>query len=206
MSTRSNIAIKEKDGKVKVVYCHFDGYYDGVGKTLLEHYNSEKLARQIIETGDFSSLVDNPDELAKEAYKDGNPARTYNSVKEYNDALRGDVWIEFVYMWDVESAGWLCFYHTNTHGCKPRFALLEDMVVSEKEESDADELLVLKDEVVGAIDEMLAKPEENHSDHVNFMRGQLEAHEPKWSKYSDKELRGALALEVIEAWGAEVEE
>ena len=40
MSTRSNIAIETKDGKIKAVYCHSDGYIKGVGKTLINNYKN----------------------------------------------------------------------------------------------------------------------------------------------------------------------
>jgi hypothetical protein len=55
MATRSRIAIENQDGTVKSIYCHFDGYLRGVGKTLFNHYDSEKLEK-LIELGDISSL------------------------------------------------------------------------------------------------------------------------------------------------------
>jgi hypothetical protein len=55
MSTRSRIAIEKQDGTVKSIYCHFDGYVDGVGKTLFNHYDKEKLEK-LIELGDISVL------------------------------------------------------------------------------------------------------------------------------------------------------
>jgi hypothetical protein len=55
MATRSRIAIEKQDGTVKSIYCHFDGYVDGVGKTLFNHYDKEKLEK-LIELGDISVL------------------------------------------------------------------------------------------------------------------------------------------------------
>jgi len=55
MATRSRIAIEREDGSVKSIYCHFDGYLSGVGKTLFNHYDKEKLEK-LIELGDISSL------------------------------------------------------------------------------------------------------------------------------------------------------
>jgi len=55
MATRSRIAIENQDGTVTSVYCHWDGYLAGVGKTLFEHYDREKLEK-LIELGDISSL------------------------------------------------------------------------------------------------------------------------------------------------------
>ena len=55
MATRSRIAIENQDGTVQSIYCHFDGYIDGVGTTLFTHYDREKL-KSLIELGDISSL------------------------------------------------------------------------------------------------------------------------------------------------------
>jgi len=55
MATRSRIAIENESGIVKSIYCHFDGYIDGVGKVLFEHYDKEKLEK-LIELGDISVL------------------------------------------------------------------------------------------------------------------------------------------------------
>ena len=56
MATRSTIAIELADGKVKQVYCHWDGYLDHNGKILLEHYSDATVAEQLISNGDISSL------------------------------------------------------------------------------------------------------------------------------------------------------
>ena len=54
MGTRSRIGVMHGD-KVKSIYCHWDGYLDGVGNTLLKHYDSAK-ANQLVALGDMSSL------------------------------------------------------------------------------------------------------------------------------------------------------
>ena len=56
MATRSNIAIENQDGSVSAIYCHFDGYIDGVGKILQENYNTREEMEQLIALGDISSL------------------------------------------------------------------------------------------------------------------------------------------------------
>ena len=55
MATRSRIAIENQDGTVTSIYCHFDGYLSGVGKTLFEHYDREK-TEQLVALGDLSQL------------------------------------------------------------------------------------------------------------------------------------------------------
>lgn len=56
MSTHSIIAVKTTSG-VRAIYCHWDGYLGHVGKTLLEHYNSQSRAEQLIELGNLSGLA-----------------------------------------------------------------------------------------------------------------------------------------------------
>lgn len=59
MSTRSRIAIKNADGSIKSIYCHWDGYLCGVGETLLENYKDENKIKELIALGDISSLSEN---------------------------------------------------------------------------------------------------------------------------------------------------
>ena len=56
MATRSNIEIENKDGTVSAIYCHFDGYIDGVGEILYKNYNTREKLEQLIALGDISSL------------------------------------------------------------------------------------------------------------------------------------------------------
>ena len=39
MATRSRIGLMLEDGTIKHSYCHFDGYPNGVGHTLVENYS-----------------------------------------------------------------------------------------------------------------------------------------------------------------------
>lgn len=56
MSTRCVIAMKNPDQTVSGVYCHFDGYPDGVGKCLLDHYQDEEKVKALLALGSLSSL------------------------------------------------------------------------------------------------------------------------------------------------------
>ena len=55
MGTRSTIAVKHGN-RIKAVYCHWDGYVEGVGATLLEHYQASPKANNLIALGNISSL------------------------------------------------------------------------------------------------------------------------------------------------------
>jgi hypothetical protein len=56
MATRSFIGILNENETVTGVYCHFDGYPDGVGKKLVEHYSDRAKAAGLIALGGISSL------------------------------------------------------------------------------------------------------------------------------------------------------
>lgn len=45
-----------EDGTVIGIYCHSDGYPEGVGATLKRHYKSESKVRELMALGDISSL------------------------------------------------------------------------------------------------------------------------------------------------------
>ena len=56
MAARSTISIKNEDGSIDQIYCHWNGYSEGVGKTLVLHYKDVEKIYDLIELGDVSSL------------------------------------------------------------------------------------------------------------------------------------------------------
>jgi hypothetical protein len=120
MSTRSNIAIelpKDKDGnkKIKVIYVHCDGYPYGVGKILNDHYNTRALAAQLFKHGDASYLSDTIDECSfysRDWDRKEEKARTYRDEWMLMFNMRGDVFIEYIYLfkddqWHVATSKYL---------------------------------------------------------------------------------------------------
>ena len=97
MSTRSRIAIEKQDGTVKSIYCHFDGYVDGVGKTLFNHYDKEKLEK-LIELGDISVLKESTENTVAYHRDRGEDLHTtsYLSVEGLFELGFGSS-VEFVY-------------------------------------------------------------------------------------------------------------
>jgi hypothetical protein len=102
MSTRSNIAIEDpKTKKVKVIYVHSDGYPYGVGKCLVDHYRLPEMAAELFKHGDASYLGDTIDECSfygRDWKRDEEPARTYRDEWMFMDAMKGDVFIEYIYI------------------------------------------------------------------------------------------------------------
>lgn len=70
MSTNSTIAVIQEDGSVKAIYCHWDGYPKGVGRKLIQHFNTHKLANQLVALGSLSVLGEklNPSEGSNHSF------------------------------------------------------------------------------------------------------------------------------------------
>ncbi|RJQ26710.1 hypothetical protein C4577_02880 [Candidatus Parcubacteria bacterium] len=69
MSTHSAIVEKLPDGKYRGIYCHFDGYLEGVGKTLSVHYLDPKKVSELIDLGALSSLKERVSPLGEHSYE-----------------------------------------------------------------------------------------------------------------------------------------
>ncbi len=82
MATRSTIAIEYADGSVSQVYCHWDGYLDGVGDQLAMDYTDPfALDAEVIMPGDMSCIGE-PYTQRGERYEDLKPRR-YQNFDEY---------------------------------------------------------------------------------------------------------------------------
>lgn len=106
MSTRSLIGIMNKDGSITDVYCHFDGYLDGVGITLVENYDTEEKIYELLERGDMSSLGE--DIMSCKFYKDrgedGVDAKTIPAdvpnIKDVYYESGQNCWADYVYLFE----------------------------------------------------------------------------------------------------------
>lgn len=59
MATRSLIGVLRPGNQVEFIYCHFDGYEEGVGKTLCEEFFMMDAINNLIALGDVSTIHDN---------------------------------------------------------------------------------------------------------------------------------------------------
>ena len=94
MSTRSTISILKKDGSLKSIYCHWDGYLEGVGETLIVNYKTPLQVNELIKNGDISSLGttinetefyhDKDAKVAFLEYKSLDEIGYFNSLQHYN--------------------------------------------------------------------------------------------------------------------------
>lgn len=56
MGTRSRIGYQLPDNSIVSVYCHYDGYLEGNGRILAEHYQDREAVKELIDGGSMSSL------------------------------------------------------------------------------------------------------------------------------------------------------
>jgi len=80
MGTRSNIGYKDKEtGTIHFVYCHWDGYYDGVGSDLLSNYPTYDDAVALVQKGGMSTPGEHYADKGED-YESNKPQLTTNPI------------------------------------------------------------------------------------------------------------------------------
>ena len=122
MGTRSTIAKENADGTITSIYCHWDGYPEGVGQTLADHYTDPTKIDQLLALGDISILdneigeqhdFDNRTEGWTLAYgrdrgETGIYALPHMDVDGWK-AIRRDSGCEYGYLWMNGTTVWTIF-------------------------------------------------------------------------------------------------
>lgn len=142
MATRSNIAYKTPEGKIRSVYCHWDGYPAHNGEMLTRFYDSFDRVVALTDLGSISALkptlnaqtaghsFETPADEVTIAYARDRGEELH--ISEYDDIPS---WIEdmeeYAYLWTEN--GWL----VNDHGAKdengfPIFDYVENVVTDEQ--------------------------------------------------------------------------
>jgi hypothetical protein len=122
MATRSYIGVRNLDASVDYIYCHFDGYPDGVGATLITHYADMDKVNALLKLGDLSSLgeeigeqhdFDSPVKGWCRAYGRDRGESNVSAKNIGYDELIADQNVDYVYIFDGDY--WECF---DTYGIK----------------------------------------------------------------------------------------
>ncbi|WP_152598142.1 hypothetical protein [Bifidobacterium cuniculi] len=123
------IGIEYADGTIRSVYCHNDGYPEGVGRILVENYKTVERVEAVMKLGALSSLGREPVSFTREEYDafgremteeelsakclsykgwrdDDVPADEVEGRGEYVDFNCADGDIEYLYLFDAGSAVW----------------------------------------------------------------------------------------------------
>ena len=136
MATRSTIGIINKDGSIKSIYCHWDGYVSYVGRILVQNFTRDK-ADQLIELGNISSLGseigeehnfdDPPDDTCnfygRDRKEPGNESNEHYNLNQFfrNRKCSG---AEYCYVMDLDDKWYLCYLQNN----KPKLKLVQDIL------------------------------------------------------------------------------
>ena len=110
MSTRSTISAWCKDGKVRSIYCHWDGYPSHNGAILMNHYNTQDKIEALLALGDISTLKESVDQTVaygRDEGETGCEARVYDRAGEAieNEHERYDYFWDDIYQrWEVRGA------------------------------------------------------------------------------------------------------
>ena len=143
MATRSNIAYKTPEGKIRSVYCHWDGYPAHNGEMLVRYYQEARKIAQLVELGSLSLLAPNvfpvgeghsfdkaQDDVCvfygRDRGETGVETREYDDIPSWIDDME-----EYAYLWNGRV--WL----VNDHGERdaqgfPIFSRVEDVVTDEQ--------------------------------------------------------------------------
>lgn len=130
MSTRGLVGIIWPEGKISAVYLGHDAYIEGVGKILVENYNSEQQARKLLHSkfGICSMMSDFDDIIF---YDDVEVGTEYYRFKDLNDIERrlvNNSSIEYTYLYDTKDQKWKYLYHEYYWYLKDLQEVVDDVV------------------------------------------------------------------------------
>lgn len=113
MGTAAMIGIYDKkSGEVTASYCHYDGYLEGVGRTLDEHYNSQYDAEVVAKGGYMSALYEDYLTTREEAVH-SESAMVYKSIEAYSTRGAQYSGADYLYLWDGEAWFFMPTYGEN---------------------------------------------------------------------------------------------
>ena len=88
MATRSRIGIQDENGTIRSIYCHWDGYPEGVGAILKEHYSNRQKLNMLINLGDISILEENVATVHEHSFNNPRPGVTVAYHRDRGEKLR----------------------------------------------------------------------------------------------------------------------
>jgi hypothetical protein len=103
MGTHAMIGIWNADtGVVTASYVHYDGYVEGVGRMLVEHYN-DYIGAAFVATGGYLSSLQSDYAKSRNESVHKDPATHYSSVEEYAFEGYDYACAHYLYLWDGEA-------------------------------------------------------------------------------------------------------
>jgi hypothetical protein len=107
MATRSYIGRLTEDKQIFFVYCHFDGYPSGVGKTLKENYGLPEDVFNLLSFGNISVLAPTIDSSFFYGRDRKEPNQEQRQTS-YQDFLK-DNDVSYRYLFNEYTEEWSCY-------------------------------------------------------------------------------------------------
>lgn len=116
MATRSYICLRQDNRALLSIYCHWDGYPEGVGKTLANHYTTREKVEELMKLGDLSSLGEEIgykhdfDKHIPSICKAYGRDRGETNVEAKERTLKEmfNNWAEYIYIFNPNISVWEC--------------------------------------------------------------------------------------------------
>lgn len=100
MGTRAMVGIWNQETEtVTASYIHYDGYVEGVGRTLVEHFNDPAQAA-LVATGGYISSLESDWTRSREGSVHADSATVFNSVEDYMKNGYDHSGAEYLYLYD----------------------------------------------------------------------------------------------------------
>jgi|APGre2960657505_1045072.scaffolds.fasta_scaffold153300_2 hypothetical protein len=96
MGTRSSIGIENKDGSVRTIFCHYDGYPSYTGKRLLQTFYNREFAEALVSEGNRTCIY-NDDEVKRENNLYGEPSNLFDTTDQWITVIDG-AFIDYCYL------------------------------------------------------------------------------------------------------------
>ena len=119
MSTRSAIIYHNPETNLYYgIYCHSDGYPEGVGNTLNIHYTDPKKIEMLVNLGHISSLGERVEPIGEHSFEDRERGTTVayhrDRGESYDGPYSAPTWkevakrIDHAYSYVFENGAWVC--------------------------------------------------------------------------------------------------
>ena len=123
MATRSLIGYINKNNKVKLGYCHSDGYLEHNGIVLQNYYNNMEIVKNLLKGKGVAFLTDN---IGKNRYfRDGDLILNHVTLGDLLINLDKEVMIGYYYLYHEKMNKWL---YINMNDKKPTLKDLKKKV------------------------------------------------------------------------------
>lgn len=116
MGTRTAIFQKQKNGEYLGIYIHYDGYIEGVGKTLFEHYGNRQKTSELLNKKRFLSSLGTTTEIISneehmELYKTNS-----EDFEKYCVAHKDEEYFFAESLEDIQNMQYLSYYNGEIDG------------------------------------------------------------------------------------------